>query len=69
MKTLIATSIVTGVLELLLLIYMVWFEPSTSIVKIFITLGILFIGQVIAYLVMRDVQEESSGKDNGTIAN
>lgn len=68
MKTLLYTTIVTGILILLIAISMIWVEPSSFVTKLFVTLGIILVGEVIAYLVMRDVHEEGTGKDNGTIA-
>ena len=68
MKTLISTSIVTGIALALNVIYMIWSEPEEFVMKIFVTLLVLFVAQVVAYLVMRDIKEESQGKDDGTIA-
>jgi uncharacterized membrane protein len=68
MQKLIYSSAVTGILCALVLIYMVWFEPSETLAKSLVTLGILFIAQIVVYLVMRDIQEEASGKDDGSIA-
>jgi len=68
MQTLIYTSVTTSVAIGLVAIYGVWFEMTELMVKILITLCILFVGQLVAYLVVRDIKEESHGKDNGTIA-
>ncbi len=68
MQKLIYTSSATGIFVALLLIYMVWFEPSDTLAKLLVTLGILFVAQIVVYLVMRDIQEEASGKEDGTIA-
>lgn len=68
MKTLIYTAAVTGLLTVGLVVYVVWFDPSLVIGKLLVTLVILFVVQVVAYLVIRDLKDESSGKDDGTIA-
>jgi hypothetical protein len=69
MQTLIKTSIATGLAFVVLIIFMIWSESLDEVVlKLLITLGILFVVQVIAYLVMRDLDEESGGKGDGTIA-
>lgn len=69
MKTLIYTSVATAILASLVLIFMIW-SPGIDEIgwKVIITLGVLFIVQACIYLVIRDVQEESSGKKDGTIA-
>ena len=68
MQKLIRTSIATGILGVIVFLYAIWFDTNETIVKILITLAVLFVVQVVAYLVMRDLHEESSGKDDGTIA-
>jgi hypothetical protein len=68
MKILISTSVGTGIALILLFIYSIWFETSYLLGKIFLTLGILFVAQIIGYLVLRDINEESTGKEDGTIA-
>ena len=69
MQTLIKTSIAPGLAFVVLIIFMIWSESLDEVVlKLLITLGILFVVQVIAYLVMRDLDEESGGKGDGTIA-
>jgi len=68
MKILIGTSMATGFLIVGAVIYMIWFEAGDILAKLLVTLSILFVVQIIAYLMMRDIQEESSGKEDGTIA-
>ncbi len=69
MKTLIYTSVATAVAASLVFIFMVW-SPGIDTIgwKLLLTLGVLFIIQAGVYLVIRDVKEEASGKNDGTIA-
>lgn len=68
MNTLVYTSIINGIIVAGMIIYMVWFDMSEVAGKVFVTLLIILIMQIISYLVMRDINEERSGKDDGTIA-
>ncbi len=68
MKILIRTSMITGFLIVGAVIYMIWFEASDVLAKLLVTLAILFVVQIVGYLMIRDLHEESSGKEDGTIA-
>jgi hypothetical protein len=70
MKNLIYTSLGTGALMALLVLIELWtsaFDPEI-LFKLLATLGVAFVGQIVVYLVWRDVNEESQGKKDGTIA-
>ncbi len=68
MHTLIYSSALTGIVAALTTLYIIWFDGSTVAVKLLVTFVILFILQVVGYLVLRDIKEEGTGKDDGTIA-
>jgi hypothetical protein len=66
---LISTAIGTSIAASLTFIYMIWTGIGGDAVKLLITLVIVSIVQFAVYLVKHDINEESSGQKDGTIAN
>lgn len=68
MNTLFYTSVATSIVATAALIYMIWVEPSAFVTKVFVTLLVLLVVQVVTYLIMHDTKEDGEGKRDGTIA-